>query len=125
MRFSNCVMWAGGEAFAAACAALRIDDGGFAAEAVSAFGREGESVDGAGGDTTATAGAVCGDQEGGIFLLHAHLKFQVAFDKFFDAVELSLQFVIAVFQLNNLLPETRLSFLEGRHLGLGLFDHLA
>ena len=64
----------GGEAESAACAALRIDVGSFAAEAVGAFCREGERVDGAGSNTTATAGAVRGDQEEGIFLLHAVLK---------------------------------------------------
>ena len=114
-----------GEAIAAAGTALRINFSGLTTEAVGAFGLEGERAEGAGSNTTATAGAFCGDLESGIFLLHAHLKFQVAFDKFFDAADLPLQFVIAIFQLNNLLPETRLSFLEGRHLRLGIFDHLA
>lgn len=114
---------AGGEAVAAAGTALRINFSGFTTTTVGAFRYEGKSVNGTRGDTASTAGAVCGDQEGGIFLLHVHLKFQVAFDKFFDAADLSLQFVIAVFQLNNLLPEAGLPFFEGRQLRPGIFDH--
>lgn len=50
-------------------------------------------------------------------------KIKVAFDKFFDGVDLSLQVVVAIFQLNNFIPETGLSFLEDGHLRFGIFDH--
>jgi hypothetical protein len=65
---------AGGEAVAAAGTALRIDDGGLSAEAVGVFRHQGERAVGAGSDTTAAAGAVRGDQEVGIVLLHVPLK---------------------------------------------------
>jgi len=50
---------------------------------------------------------------------------KVAFDEFFDDAELSLQLVIAIFQLDDLVPEAGLPFLEDHHLCLGIFDHPA
>ncbi len=68
------IVRAGGETEAAAGTALRINDSGFAPKAVGAFCHEGERAERAGSNTTATAGAFCGDQDGGIFFLHATPK---------------------------------------------------
>ena len=52
-------------------------------------------------------------------------KCETAFDEFFDDADLPLQLVVAVFELDDLVPNAGLPFLEDRQLRPGILDHPA